>query len=59
MKRISILMLILFPALVSTALPQAPARTRHTIITFDVRGAGTGAGQGVPPQLEMEKAFVR
>jgi len=43
MKRISILMLILFTSLVSTAWP------RQKITTFDVPGAGTGAGQGTMP----------
>ena len=47
MKRISILLLILFTFLVSTAWPQAQAQWRHhKIITYDAPGAGTGAGQG-------------
>jgi hypothetical protein len=46
MRRIGILMLVLFTGLVSAALPQAKAQTKAQIITFDAPGAGTGAGQG-------------
>ncbi len=50
MKRISILLLILFTFLASTAWPQAQTQwRRHKIITFDVPGAGTGANQGTVP----------
>jgi hypothetical protein len=42
--RMSIVMLVLGTCLVLTAWAQAPAK--HTIIKFDVAGAGTGAGQG-------------
>jgi len=44
MRRISILPLILFTFFASAAWPQA--QWRHRIITFNVPGAGTGAGQG-------------
>jgi hypothetical protein len=46
MKRISILLLILFTFVASAAWPQAQPQWKHKIITFDVPGAGTGAGQG-------------
>jgi hypothetical protein len=46
MKRISILMLILFTCLVSAAWPQAQPQCKHKIITFDVPGAGRASGQG-------------
>ena len=44
MKRIRILLLILFTCLAISAWARAPK-----IITFDVPGAGTGAGQGTFP----------
>jgi len=47
MKRFSVLVLITFVALASSAWSQAvPQCRKHKIITFDVPGAGTGAGQG-------------
>jgi len=49
MRRISILMLILFTCFVSAAWPQAQPLSKHKIITFDPPGAGTGAGQGTIP----------
>jgi len=50
MKRISVLMLILFICFVSSAWPQAQTQwRRHQIITFDVPGAGMSAGQGTMP----------
>jgi len=49
MRRISILMLVLFTCFVSAAWPQAQPQWKHRIITFDVPGAGTGAGQGTFP----------
>lgn len=51
MRRISILLLVFYTAFVLAAWPQAPARWKHKprIITFDVPGAGTGAGQGTIP----------
>lgn len=44
MRRIGILMLIVFFCSVSTARPQA--QTKPRIITFDAPGAGTGPNQG-------------
>jgi len=46
MTRISILMLVVFFCFVSTAWPQAYEQKKPAITTFDVPGAGTGAGQG-------------
>jgi uncharacterized membrane protein len=47
MRRIGILMLVVFVCFVSTAWPQEqPQWWGHKIITFDAPGAGTGAGQG-------------
>src|ERR1035441_6562763 len=46
MKRISILLLILFTFFASAAWPQAQPQWRHKIITYEVPGAGNGAGQG-------------
>jgi hypothetical protein len=47
MKRISILTLLFFTCFVLVAWPQARPQCRnHKIVTFDVPGAGTGAGQG-------------
>jgi len=46
MRRSSILLLMLFTFLASAAWPQAQPQWKHKIITFDVPGAGTGAGQG-------------
>jgi hypothetical protein len=46
MRRIGILMLVLFACLVSAAWLEAQAQTKPDIITFDAPGAGTGAGQG-------------
>jgi hypothetical protein len=43
MKRISILLLVFFTSFATAAWPQ------HKIITFDIPGAGTGAGQGTLP----------
>jgi hypothetical protein len=44
MRRIGILMLVVFFCFVSTAWPQA--QTKPQIITFDAPAAGTGPGQG-------------
>jgi hypothetical protein len=50
MRRIGILMLAVFVCFVSTAWPQAePQWWYHKIVTFDVPGAGTAAGQGTLP----------
>ena len=47
MKRISILLLVFFTCFALAAWSQAqPQWWHHKIITFDVPGAGTGAGQG-------------
>ena len=46
MKRISILLLILFTFFASSAWPQAQPQWKHKIITYEVPGAGNGAGQG-------------
>jgi hypothetical protein len=46
MRRIGILMSVLFTCFVSAAWPQAQAQNKPQIITFDVPGAGTGSGQG-------------
>lgn len=46
MRRISILLLILFTCFVLAAWPQAQPQSKNKIITFDAPGAGTGAGQG-------------
>jgi hypothetical protein len=46
MKRISVLMFILFTGLVSAAWPQAQAPGSYKFTTFDAPGAGTGNGQG-------------
>jgi len=42
-------MLVFFVCFVSTAWPQVEPPGKHKIITFDVPGAGTGAGQGTMP----------
>jgi hypothetical protein len=44
MRRIGILMLVLFTCFISAAWPQG--QTKPDIITFDAPGAGTAAGQG-------------
>ena len=47
MKRISILLLIFSTCFALAAWPQArPQWWHHKIITYEVPGAGTGAGQG-------------
>jgi hypothetical protein len=46
MKRISILLLVFCTCFTLAAWPQARPQWQHKIITFDVSGAGTGAGQG-------------
>jgi hypothetical protein len=46
MKRFSILLLVFFTCLALAAWSQAQPQGRNKIITFDVPGAGTGAGQG-------------
>lgn len=46
MRRISVLALVLLTGLVAARLPQAQAGSQHRFTTFDVPGAGTGAGQG-------------
>ncbi|HTS34346.1 MAG TPA: hypothetical protein VMH04_01675 [Candidatus Solibacter sp.] len=47
MKRISILLLVVFTCFVLVAWPQSqPQWWQHKIITFDVPGAGRAAGQG-------------
>jgi hypothetical protein len=49
MKRISILLLIVFTCFVSAAWPQAQPQGKQEIITFDVPGAGKASGQGTMP----------
>jgi hypothetical protein len=49
MRRISILLLIFFTFGASAAWSQAQPQWKHKIVTFDVPGAGTGAGQGTLP----------
>lgn len=56
MKRISILLLILFTFFASAAWPQA--QWTHKIITFDAPGAGTGAGQGTQPNAVNSAGVV-
>jgi hypothetical protein len=46
MRRINILILVLFVCLVSPAWLEAQAQTKPDIITFDAPGAGTDSGQG-------------
>ena len=46
MGRGRILILIFFMCLVSTAWSQAQAGPKQQLTTFDVSGAGRGAGQG-------------
>jgi len=46
MRRISILLLTLFTFLASAAWSQAQPQWKHKIITYNVPGAGNGAGQG-------------
>lgn len=46
MKRISILLLVLFTFLASAAWPQAQPQWTQKIIKFDAPHAGKGAGQG-------------
>ncbi len=58
MKRISILLLILFTFLASAAWPQAQPQCKHRITTFDVPGAGTGAGQGTFPYVVIQGEWV-
>ncbi len=49
MRRIGFLMLCVCFCFASTAWPQAPAEINPKIITFNVSGAGTAAGQGTMP----------
>ena len=50
MRRISILLLILFTCFVSIVWPQTQTQVqRHKMIIFDVPGAGIAAGQGTMP----------
>jgi hypothetical protein len=63
MRRIGILMLVLFTCLVSAAWPQAQAQTKPDIITFDAPGAGTAAGQGtfgfgMTPSQTIEGEYI-
>src|SRR5271157_3442799 len=46
MRRIGILMLVVFFCFVSTTWSQAQPQWNHKIITYEAPGAGTGAGQG-------------
>ena len=46
MKRISILILVLFTFLASAAWPQAQPQWKHKIITFERSGRGHGCGPG-------------
>jgi len=46
MKRISILLLVFCTCFALTAWPQAQPQAKHIITTFNVLGAGKGAGQG-------------
>jgi hypothetical protein len=46
MKRISILLLVFCTCFALTAWPHAQPQAKHKIITFNVPGAGKGAGQG-------------
>jgi TRAP-type C4-dicarboxylate transport system permease small subunit len=45
MKSHTILILILFTFFASAAWPQAQPQWKHKIITYEVPGAGNGAGQ--------------
>jgi hypothetical protein len=58
MKRINILLLILFAFVASAAWPQAQPQWKHKIITFDVPGAGTGAGQGTFPYVIIRGEWI-
>ncbi len=58
MRRIRILMLILFTSFVSTIWSQAQAGQKHEITTFDITGAGTGSGQGTFPIGIVENGWI-
>ena len=58
MKRISILTLILLTCFVSATWPQAQPQCKHKIITFDVPGAGAGAGQGTFPYVIVHGEWI-